>query len=283
MKRALLIGLDDAQANEIRERVQMPVMAYYDLPRVVVEGRELLAERRNGPGYLPVSHVVFHGIYEHDAEFLAALALWGGPCLPGANALMDCRLRLPCLVRALRYTHYPVPRRGWVSPGAVYSPESDEEAANGWVAKWGNWHCGENKTRFAATWNGGLGTFGDGNVALGDGPQVGEGAIIEPFLPGEAIRAVWIGDRYFQLRLTGADWRKSIHGDGAHLMEPDPELADDARRVANGLGLSVIGNDYMVAEDGRKFLLEANHVPNVDQFPEVWEAYRTFVTAWLNG
>ena len=61
----------------------------------------------------PVSHVLFHGIFEDDFPFLTALALWGGPCLPKARGMMDCRLRIPCLVRALEVTRFGGMLRGY--------------------------------------------------------------------------------------------------------------------------------------------------------------------------
>ena len=45
------------------------------------------------------------------------------------------------------------------------------------VAKWGNWHCGENKARFDERW------------------ESEQACIIEDFLPGQAVRVVFIGDR----------------------------------------------------------------------------------------
>ena len=91
---------------------------------------------------LGVSHVVFHGIFEDDLDFLAGLALWGGPCFPNPAAMMDCRLRLPCLVRSLRFTRFGGAVRGFASVNAEYDAEVES------VAKWGNRHCGDNKEKF---------------------------------------------------------------------------------------------------------------------------------------
>src|SRR5208282_414492 len=120
------------------------------------------------------SHVVFHGIFEQDLEFLAGLALWGGPCFPNPTAMMDCRLRLPCLVHALRFTRFGG-QRGYASPEATYDTESES------VAKWGNWHCGENKERFTGRWS------------------AKEPTLFEPFLSGEAVRVVILGKEARQI------------------------------------------------------------------------------------
>lgn len=263
--RVLTVGLEEREANDIRSLSGgAPMVSHLDLPRILVDGSRLFVERRSGPGWLPVSHVVFHSIYAHDLEFLAALALWGGPCLPDAAAMMDCRLRLPCLVRALRFSRFGAPPRGYVSPGATFTAPQGEER----VAKWGNWHCGEDKARFAGTWT---------------APE-NAGALVEPFLPGEAVRVCLIGDRAWQLRLGGEGWKKSIHEDDAAFLEPDPELVADARTVQAGLGLEVLANDYIVSRDGTsRHLLEVNHVPNVDRFPEIRDAFCTFAADWLRA
>jgi hypothetical protein len=259
MERLLLVGFDDAEAREILDAAGLPGVAHTNLPRIVVEGDTLLTERRQGPGMLPVSRVLFHGIFEDDLDFLGGLALWGGPCLPNARALLDCRLKVPCLLRALDYTRFKTPGRGYVSPGARYVPDGER------VAKWGNWHCGENKERFSGSW------------------ESEEACLIEPFLPGRSVRIVVLAGRAWQIALAGADWRKSIHADDARFEDADPELLADARAVAEGFGLEMLANDYIVTDAGTKHLLEVNHIPNVTRFPELWAAYQEFALVWLRG
>ena len=99
MERVCIVGLDEPEYTQIRERVETPIIAYEALPRIIVCNGKLLVEPRRGPGWISVSKIVFHSIYENDLDFIAALALWNGPCLPNAFAMMDCRLKLPCLVR----------------------------------------------------------------------------------------------------------------------------------------------------------------------------------------
>jgi hypothetical protein len=207
---------------------------------------------------LPVSKVIYHGIYEDDLDFIAALALWGGECLPNARAMMDCRLKLPCLVRALEYTQFG-DVRGYVSPYARFDSETER------VAKWGNWHCGENKERFTGSWT------------------AEQPSIVEPFLQGQAVRGVIVGEHYWQIRLEGDDWLKSIHHAKAAFMDVDEELMCDTWQVKDGFGLEIIANDYIVADDGTKHLLEVNHILNVTRFPEIWEAYRDFAVEWARG
>lgn len=89
-----------------------------------------------------------------------------------------------------------------------------------------------------------------------------------------------IGDQAWQIRLAGKEWLKSIHDPRAEFMELDHQLLDDTRAVTHALGLEIAANDYLVAADGSKHLLELNHIPNVTRFPEIWTAYRDYVTSW---
>lgn len=259
MERVCMVGLDEREYTQIRERVDVPVVAHELLPRILVRDGELLVEAKRGPGWVSVSKVIFHAIYENDLDFISALALWGGPCLPNAYAMMDCRLKLPCLVRALKHSRFGLPLRSYASPNATFASDTER------VAKWGNWHCGENKERFSGLW------------------ESAEPCIIEPFLPGQAVRVVIIGEQYWQIRLEGSDWRKSIHASDAVFMEVDTELLEDTRNLQQAFGLEVIANDYIVGEDGNRHLLEVNHIPNVTRFPELWEAYRDFAVQWIAG
>lgn len=258
-QRACIIGLDEPQNASLKARVAGPLVVHDTLPRIFVRDGELFIESSSGFGFVPVSKVVFHGIFEDDHDLLAGLALWGGPCLPNARAMMDCRLKLPCLVRALQFTKFAGTPRGFASAGIQYASEVER------VAKWGNWHCGENKEKFDRSW------------------QAHEPAIVERYLQGDAIRVVVIGNRHWQIKLEGDGWLKSIHHPTACFMEPDPLLVADTRTVANGFGLEIAANDYIVTVDRQPHLLEVNHIPNVTRFSEIWEAYADFVIGWLNG
>jgi hypothetical protein len=173
--------------------------------------------------------------------------------------MMDCRQRLPCLVRALQVTRFDSMRRGYADRGTELDAEDET------VAKWGEWHCGENKERFR-------------------GRRVAEvPTLFEPFLSGEAVRVHLLGERAWQIRLAGDDWLKSLHHPAARLMPVDPELLEDVRRLQRHFGLEQLAVDYIVAEDGVKHLLEVNHIPNVTVFPEIREAYLDFVVRWVGG
>jgi hypothetical protein len=259
VERFCIVGLDEPETTQIRERVDGPLLLHSGLPRTAVHEGRLLVQSTGASWLLPVSKVVFHGIFERDFDVFAGLALWGGPCLPSARALMDCRLRIPCLVRALEHTRFGGPKRRYCGPGATI--ETDVES----VAKWGNWHCSENKARFRGEWTN------------------DEACVIEPFMNGCAVRVTVVGGRAWQIRMGGADWLQSIHHQSAEIMEADAERVADTFSVGRGLGLQILANDYIVGDDGSKFLLETNHAPNVTRFPEIWGAYRDYVVDWLRA
>lgn len=252
-----MIGLEEDQYAAIRSRAFVKLIGHELIPHMAVKDGQLLVESKKGPWLVPVDKVVFHGIFEDDHDIIAGLALWGGPCLPNARAMMDCRLRLPCLVRALQFTRFGAPLRSFAAAGVTFDWGENR------VAKWGNWHCGENKERIAGEW------------------RSEDSSIIEPFLEGTAVRIVLIGERYWQIRLEGETWLKSIHAPNAAFMEVNPDLLEDSRRIAQGFGLEILGNDYIVAPDGTCHLLEVNHIPNVTRFPEIWEAYLDYTVNWI--
>ena len=260
MDSLLIVGLDEPETAEIRRRVAGPVLAFEMPPRIRVDRGRLLVEHPHLINTLvPVGRVVFHGIFEDDFDLITALALWGGPCLPGARGMMDCRLRLPCLVRSLGVTRFGSDPRGYADRGATVTAESDL------VAKWGNWHCGENKARVAEAWT------------------ATEPTLLEDFHVGEAVRVVLIGEHAWQIRMAGDGWLKSIHHPDARFMPIDPELLDDTRRLGAHFGLEVVAVDYIVGVDGSRHLLEVNHIPNVTDYPELRAAYMDLVGRWAGG
>ena len=258
MANILTIGLERAEVEELRSRVSAPLIAHEMLPKLQLRAGELFALRSDRYEFAPVAKVVFHGIFENDLPTLAALALWGGPCLPGAHGMLDCRPRIANLARVRRVSRFASLPRGYADDGTEFPVESET------VAKWGEWHCGEGKERVTADM------------------RVEEPTLFEPFLPGEAVRVQLIGDKAFQLRLGGSDWKKSIHGADTAFTDPDPELVADTRALADHFGLPVCATDYIVTPAGEKHLLELNHIPNVTQFAEMRAAYLDFAVAWCN-
>jgi hypothetical protein len=257
LERLLLVGIDDAEYQDLLPKLEgMAVIQHPTLPRYSLENGTLWVESSKSAGkFFPVDRVIFHGIFEDDFNLINALAIWRGRCLPDALGLLTCRLRLPCLAHSLAVTRFGAMRRSFLHQGSLRT-EVDT------VAKWGNWHCGENKERFT----------GDFSAK--------EATVLEPFIKGKAVRIVLMGERFWQIQLEGDDWLKSIHHDSAHFMPVDPELLEDTRNLSRELHLEMLGVDYMVGDDGEKHLLEVNHIPNVTRFPEIREAFLEFASQW---
>lgn len=251
-----VVGLDEPETQALAALCDARVVAYESVPPTRVEGGRLWLAAPSGGHELPIRRVILHGIFEQDFDFIAALAMWGGPCLPGAVGMLDCRLRLPGLIRALRYTRFAAPARGVVTAQMPFTSPDEH------VAKWGDWHCGENKARFRGEWR---------------HPST---CIIEPFLSGQAVRVVRIGEQGWQIRLGGDDWLQSIHHPSADFMELDDDLHADTITLQTALGLEVLATDYIVTPAGTKHLLEVNRIPNVTRFPELRAAYLAFAAAW---
>lgn len=254
--RIALIGIETEEYNCIKQHYKGAIITHDFIPKMVVKDGILYIEKNNGIGMLPVDKVIYYGIYENDFDFITGLALWNGPCYPNPHAMMDCRLKIPCLIKSLTYSRFAVPR-GFISAGASVHTAEDT------VAKWGNWHCGENKHRFQGYW------------------ESKETATIEPFFEGEAVRIMIVGSYHWQIKLEGKSWLKSIHPATAHFMEIDPDLLADTLYIKEKLGLDMIGNDYIIAKDGKKYLLEVNHIPNISRFKALQEAYQKTLIKWL--
>jgi hypothetical protein len=228
-ERLLIVGLDKPEIDAICDRVDYMTVAYEYLPKIKLVEGELFAESRNHGGrFLKIDRVVYRGIFENDFDFFTLLALWRGKCLPNAIGALDLRLRHSGLARVLSVTKFgKIPRSMAIEPDTWRSESTI-------VGKWGNWHCGENKVRFQGSWNS------------------SEPTVFEPFIEGEAVRIVLMGDRYWQIRLTGDDWLKSIHHPDSSEISVDRELLEDTRTIAKHFNLEMVGVDYIVGNDGEK-------------------------------
>ncbi|SEO48961.1 hypothetical protein SAMN05192574_108269 [Mucilaginibacter gossypiicola] len=258
--RILVIGLEEAEVNALKQSLNFNyLMVHYDLvPQVKLIEGQLYVESTSVPGkYLLVNKVIFHGIYKDDVDFITLLAMWNGPCLPNALGMMDLRQRIPGLARALSVSKFSGIKRGMVIGEQDYSTETEV------VAKWGIWHCGEDKNKFTGDWTS------------------TETSVIEEFIDGEAVRIMIVGDKSWQIRLTGDTWLKSIHNEGSWEMEIDQELLLDSKAIAQHFNLQTVGVDYIIGKNGERYLLEVNHIPNVTVFPFVNKAFIEYAVEWM--
>lgn len=261
-KRILVIGLEKKEVKSIRENLGLDyLVVHYDmLPIIKLVKGTLLVESPSIPDkYYPVDKVIFHGIFENDYDFITLLALWGGPCLPNATGMMDLRQRIPGLSRALKVSKFSGIKRSMVLGNQEFYSPTDV------VAKWGIWHCGEDKVKFNGEW------------------KSTEPSVIEDFIEGDAVRIMIVGDKYWQIRLTGDTWLKSIHNEGSDKMEVKLDLLEDSQNIAKSFNLLTVGVDYIVGLDGTNYLLEVNHIPNVTVFQFVNEVFLEFSSAWAKS
>lgn len=259
-KRILLVGLLPDEIEAIKEQLDYGylVVAYDMLPVVKLVEDILYVENPNRTDhFLAVDRVVFHSIFKDDFDFITLLALWDGPCLPNANGMMDLRKRIPGLARSLKASKFNAIKRGM----AIGEQEWDAKKES--VAKWGVWHCGEDKHKFKGEY------------------VTEETSVIEEFIEGEAVRIMIIGDKYWQIKLTGDTWLKSIHNEGSWEMELDEELLKDSQNIAKYFNMQMIGVDYMVGKDGVNYLLEVNHIPNITVFPFIREEFIDYASKWI--
>lgn len=259
-QRILIVGLEEGDVAKIKEGLGFEYLFIHSdlVPRVKLIKGTLFVESTTIPDkFLKVDKVVFHGIYDNDFDFINLLALWNGPCLPNATGMMDLRKRIPGLVRALKVSTFNQLERGMVINQDSYVSSGDT------VAKWGIWHCGEDKAKFNGEW------------------KSSETSVIEEFIKGEAVRIMIVGDRYWQIKLTGDTWLKSIHNEGSDKMAIDEELLTDSINIAKHFKLQTVGVDYMIGENGIKYLLEVNHIPNVTVFSFVNEEFVKYTKHWI--
>jgi hypothetical protein len=261
-KRILVVGLEENEVSYIKEHLgfNFLVVHYEMLPNVkLIQGVLFVESQSVIDKYLPVDKVIFHGIFKDDYDFITLLSLWGGPCLPNATGMMDLRQRIPGLARALKISKFTGIKRSMVLGNQDFNSTTEV------VAKWGIWHCGEDKAKFKGEW------------------KSTEPSVIEDFIEGEAVRIMIVGDNYWQIKLTGDTWLKSIHNEGSDKMEVNPDLLEDSRNIAKHFNLLTVGVDYMVGKDGRNYLLEVNHIPNVTVFEFVNKAFLAFSVEWIKS
>ncbi len=95
--------------------------------------------------------------------------------------------------------------------------------------------------------------------------QLREVIYVQRFVPhaGYDLRVLVLGDQLWSMRRTAADtWRTNLSRGATAQPEAIPaHLAQLARTAADELGLVMAGLDFLPADDGQWYLLEANAVP----------------------
>lgn len=260
-KRVLIIGLEPDEVEFLKSQLEFSyVLMFYEvIPKVLLKEGKLYVESQKVNGkFLRVDKVIFYGIFENDFDFINLLTFWKGACFPNPLAMLNLRQRIPALARSLAVSEFNGMSRGMVINQQEYSTQNEM------VAKWGIWHCGEDKAKFSGAW------------------KSTETSVIENFIEGNAVRIMKIGNQYWQIQLEGESWLKSLHGEGAHVMKMDTDLYRDAKRITNHFQMEIAGIDYIVT-DSEKHLLEVNHIPSITAFEDMRIAFLNYVVKWINN
>ncbi len=66
-----IVGLDETESNDIRERLDTHVIAHITVPGIIVQDGQLFVETSSKARVLPVSKLIYHGIYDDDLDFIS--------------------------------------------------------------------------------------------------------------------------------------------------------------------------------------------------------------------
>jgi hypothetical protein len=263
MPRPLIsIGLEPNVVEAIKKEVGH-IVVHDTLPRMYSHIGQAFVESPSIYGkYLRPRGVLYYCYFEEPGSVRRSLALSDTPTFPGVRRTImhdDKALSLIAALDAEAKNGYPGIARGFTDEIPV--PLDEGETA---VAKWGYWHCGEDKK-------------------LCEGEAIApEAAIIEPFIVGESHRVLVVGDSYWQLHYESEDWRKNVNSTITVLDVPDRDLALRAHKTAKELGLVVAGIDYIINDDGA-FLLEVNAYPGLYQVQQAEEKFIELAVDWARN
>ena len=241
------IGLDIDLVEQLRHAVDARVVAYPAVPRLYsVEGRTFVESSSVAGRWLEPTGVVYYGYFDDAGPARRALALSATPTFPDVGATLPLDERAMALLLASRADEGG-PGRGFV-PAGIEAKITREH-----VLKWGNRHCGEDKSRVAGV------------------VHVEHNTIVEPFVDGFSERILIVGERSWHLRYESPDWRKNVKAT-VTVVDSDPRLVARARATCERLGLTVAGVDYIVG-DPTATLLEVNAYPGFDDVPDAVRAF----------
>jgi hypothetical protein len=259
MKNPLIsIGLDNHIVETIKNEVGH-IVNYQYLPDIFSVNGDSFVHSQFGSHYLCPRGVLFYCYFDSPAIQRRALALSNTPTFPNVKSTILHDDKAISLISALSAD----PVKNNLDRGFI-NKNTDIGITCQTVAKWGEWHCGQGKAVF-------------NNVA-----NVPEQSILEPFIEGESHRILIVGDSVWQIRYDSDDWRKNVNSKITILKHADPELAVRSEKIAQNLGLSIVGIDYIINDHGA-FLLEVNAYPGLDQIPEAEELFIDLAIKWAQN
>ena len=284
-KRFAVIGLDDALAERVKDAIaavnwDTNVVLYSSVP-LIEHDTALRVESPSITGrMLDVDGVLYYSYFEDVEKERLALALSTVPTFPDVRATLPLDDKLAALVFALRADPdgARAPSR-WVARSRAFcnllSAEEKQVIADhpGCVVKLGNAHCGEGKWLVEEF----LAQIPPSGKLIANGP-----IYVEPFVHGESVRVLLIGERAWQLHYTSNDWRKNVRATVTSV-PVDDTLSARTRAIAAGLGLSIAGVDYILPETGAPVLLEVNAYPGLEHAPGAEDAFVDLAVQWVRS
>jgi hypothetical protein len=281
-KRFAIIGLDEPLAKRAKSAIQAVdwdalAMLYPTVPPVEFDTALRVESPSIAGRMLDVDGVVYYSYFEGVDKERLALALAPTPTFPSVRAAQPLDDKLAALVLSLRADPLGAraPGRRVVRDRALCAPLSPEEREvvarhPGYVVKANNAHCGHGKWRTEEF----LAQFPADETHLVSGP-----IYVEPFVVGESVRVLLVGNRAWQLHYKSEDWRKNVRST-VWPISLDRDLLARARQIAGGLGLTVAGIDFILPETGDPVLLEVNAYPGLGDAPGAEDAFVDLLSQW---
>lgn len=212
-KRFAVIGLDDDLAERVKNAIceidwDTNVIVYSSVPSIEHDAALRIESPSVAGCMLDVSGVIYYSYFEGVEKERLALTFSATPTFPNIRATQSLDDKLAALVLALRADPDGgrAPAR-WVARSRAFcnllSSEEKRIIANhpGCVIKSGNEHCGHGKWLTEEF----LDQIPPSGAFLANGP-----IYIEPFIRGESVRILLVGDRAWQLHYVSDNWRKNV-------------------------------------------------------------------------
>ena len=201
--------------------------------------------------------VLYYCYFDNAVVARRALALADTPTFPDIRKTIMHDDKVMSLIAAVGVDSEKGLLRG-------YADELGKVAEEPLVLKWGDWHCGEGKS-----------------LCIGVEPTFTEPSLVEPFVHGESHRILIVGGHVWQLRYDSLEWRKNVNSEITRV-DVDSDLSERSCKIARGLGLDVVGIDYILNDEGAS-LLEVNAYPGLDQVKEAEDAFIGMAISWARS
>ncbi len=259
MDRIACVGLSPADVGVVKAKYHGHVVVYETPPRMYSHEGKLFAESTNVMGkWLEIERVAWYGYFpgnDLSTDVRKAIALSDAPSFPNIRRTILHDDRALSLIQAEIADPAEPMHRGYAPRG---SRALFKERA---VFKTGNDHCGDGKFLIE-------GLTPDSAFAAHSG-------VLEPFVQGDSIRALMVGQKLWMLKYESADWRKNVKGTVQEIHPAEViGVQSRARVIHEAIGIPTLGIDFIGSNDTGWKLLEVNAYPGLDDVVEAHEGFR---------